>query len=795
MAHEYFKKVPNFEYVSANIYTDNYEINDYTIVKNLFKRAKIREDIFKNFSYFQKYILIGEERPDEIANKFYGDPTLDWVVLLSNNIQNFYEEWPKSQESEDEYLLEKYGSYDNLYNGIHHYETVEVRDYLGKVVIESGNIVGEDYYKAPEYAVETDLAINLPTEVPGVFAEASAQIDSTTGKLTKLSITNVGTGYTGSVTVTIDPPSPPVTAIITFQLNTPPANREVGSFTIINEGAGYTSQPTLTFSDPEPTIPCELEAVVSAGGSITSINIINPGEGYTFIPTIEIEKPTDIFTNAILTNQSNFTVEASGFEGFYIDPLGQKIYTCHGNNGYTQGLVEYYELTTSFDMTTGTKSSELILNIGGLTFDYLTGIEFRPDGSRFYVSGMTGSGFKIAQYDLSTNWDITTASLTGSFAISECAGIRFKDDGSKIFVIELSSIDTLKRYELVTEWDITTTFITVDQEVNILNLTGESSVRGFSFRDDGSRLYISGTDTNSVHILNFGTLWDLTTLTLVGSKNISSDSGDTIPLDAYADQTETLIIIGGSSTNKFYTYDTEIQATATATLGIGTTSEQIASITVTKSGAGYSQSTLPVVTIQPPIPHRKAEGYVIIENNRVNDVVITDPGYNYKSNPTGTVSDPLGRITAKATASSVNGQVGQLSLSNPGLGYTSPPAVKFNKPFPIYKPQKDEIFQADNQEWKYDGFDWRRRLSYGTFYRDSFLNTLIEVKGVNSSRPITNLEYEQRKEDKKRSIYLLKKEYLPIVFDDIENIMQYKKGSEQYVSKTLKKADNPNIYD
>ena len=54
-----------------------------------------------------------DERPDQIANKIYDDESLDWVVLVSNNILNIREEWPLPQSVFDKYLLEKYGTYDN----------------------------------------------------------------------------------------------------------------------------------------------------------------------------------------------------------------------------------------------------------------------------------------------------------------------------------------------------------------------------------------------------------------------------------------------------------------------------------------------------------------------------------------------------------------------------------------------------------------------------------------------------------------------------------------------------------
>jgi hypothetical protein len=132
----YFRQVPNFEYVSRNP-GDKY-ISEYIPVKNLFKRGKLREDIFANLQFFEKYSIIGDERPDNVAYKFYDEETLDWVVLLSNNILNIQSEWPMTQRTFEKVMLERYGSYDNLYNGIHHYETEEIKNSLGITVLKGG---------------------------------------------------------------------------------------------------------------------------------------------------------------------------------------------------------------------------------------------------------------------------------------------------------------------------------------------------------------------------------------------------------------------------------------------------------------------------------------------------------------------------------------------------------------------------------------------------------------------------------------------------------------------------------
>ena len=132
----YFRQVPDFEYVSRD--PNQRQISEYATVKNLFRRGKLRDDIFGNLSFFTKYKIIGDERPDNVAYKLYNDETLDWIILLSNNILNIQTEWPLPQTVFDKVLLEKYGSYDELYNGIHHYETKEIRDSNGNLILPEG---------------------------------------------------------------------------------------------------------------------------------------------------------------------------------------------------------------------------------------------------------------------------------------------------------------------------------------------------------------------------------------------------------------------------------------------------------------------------------------------------------------------------------------------------------------------------------------------------------------------------------------------------------------------------------
>ena len=138
----YFSEVPNFEYVSR---LPDAKISDYITVKNFFKRGFLREDIFQNLTFFTKYQIQGNDRPDNVASQVYNDSTLDWLVLISNNIVNIQNEWPISNIDFDELMLEKYESYDTLFNGIHHYETIEVKDARDVKILNAGLKVESDY--------------------------------------------------------------------------------------------------------------------------------------------------------------------------------------------------------------------------------------------------------------------------------------------------------------------------------------------------------------------------------------------------------------------------------------------------------------------------------------------------------------------------------------------------------------------------------------------------------------------------------------------------------------------------
>lgn len=176
MPKSYFSFIPEFDYASR--LPDAKTISDSIPVKNLFRRGKLREDILQNLNYFTKYKIIGDDRPDNVANELYGNPYLDWIILLSNNMMNVETEWPMTQESFENYLLKKYTTDENIY-AAHHYETQEIKNGAGKVILAKGFEVPKDFtmtYHDENTGTEV-IATNITDEISNYTYEERREND------------------------------------------------------------------------------------------------------------------------------------------------------------------------------------------------------------------------------------------------------------------------------------------------------------------------------------------------------------------------------------------------------------------------------------------------------------------------------------------------------------------------------------------------------------------------------------------------------------------------------------------
>ena len=136
----YFRELPNLLYPSF-LPNKNSSL-DFIEIKNLFRRAKLRDDLQNNFTVFEKYEIPMGLRPDTVAEELYGSDELDWVVLTVAGILNVRNEWPLSNRDLYEYSLNKYGE---SLNSTRFFETKETKDSNGRLILPKGKVVDSNF--------------------------------------------------------------------------------------------------------------------------------------------------------------------------------------------------------------------------------------------------------------------------------------------------------------------------------------------------------------------------------------------------------------------------------------------------------------------------------------------------------------------------------------------------------------------------------------------------------------------------------------------------------------------------
>jgi len=157
-----------------------------------------------------------------------------------------------------------------------------------------------------------------------------------------------------------------------------------------------------------------------------------------------------------------------------------------------------------------------------------TGLTFKSDGSIMYVSGDTGN--VIEEYALSSAWDVSTASHTSSYDVSsqttDLEDVTFKTDGTKMYVLGGGSNDTVYQYSLSSAWD--SSGASYESKSFALN-SQDTSPTGLTFKSDGTKMYVTGNDGDTLEEYNLSSAWDVSTASASHSLDISSE--ETSPED------------------------------------------------------------------------------------------------------------------------------------------------------------------------------------------------------------------------------------------------------------------------
>ena len=158
----YFQELPNISYPS--LLPNRNKIEDRITVKNIFKRSKLRSDVDQSITGFDYYYVQDQQRPDILAQELYSDSELDWVILTTNNIINIRDQWPLDSNELHSYILEKYGSEENIL-ATHHHETRKIVDEFNRVVMPAGLEVDKNFtFKYRNYT-NTIITVNPVIEI------------------------------------------------------------------------------------------------------------------------------------------------------------------------------------------------------------------------------------------------------------------------------------------------------------------------------------------------------------------------------------------------------------------------------------------------------------------------------------------------------------------------------------------------------------------------------------------------------------------------------------------------------
>ena len=174
----YFRELPDILYQSNLLHKVSSQ--EYVLIKNIFRRVKIQDWIQENTNFFNRYTIRDGERPDTLAEKLYGSPDRDWIVILTAGITNIRNDWPLSNYDLYRYVENKYGT---TLNDVHHYETIEVRDNRDRLILPAGQKVAQNFtIPTPFNASATNYYIGIRPQSSNVdYRSVNSNINPVTG--------------------------------------------------------------------------------------------------------------------------------------------------------------------------------------------------------------------------------------------------------------------------------------------------------------------------------------------------------------------------------------------------------------------------------------------------------------------------------------------------------------------------------------------------------------------------------------------------------------------------------------
>jgi len=243
-------------------------------------------------------------------------------------------------------------------------------------------------------------------------------------------------------------------------------------------------------------------------GGFIDQRLTQAGAPVQFIGQFQLDT-TDIIQSLDVSSQ------ATNPRGLSFSPDGEFMFVIDNDND----IIQRYTLSTGFDISTASSDQSFSVRQRD---NEPQGVAIKPDGSRLYF---VGSEFvNVYQFNLSTAFDMSTASFSQSFDVSGVGlspqSVFFDSTGTRMITSDDGS-DRIRQFSLSTAFDISTASFFADAGVD----TQDGQVRSAVFSSDGRKLFIVGKQNDNAYQYSLSSSFDVGNKSFTTSLNVGQQGG------------------------------------------------------------------------------------------------------------------------------------------------------------------------------------------------------------------------------------------------------------------------------
>jgi glutamine cyclotransferase len=331
--------------------------------------------------------------------------------------------------------------------------------------------------------------------------------------------------------------------------------------------AGESSTIDLASSVLAPLVTVTKE-IPQTGVTSNSWDVNSTTENYTrldsaYATTLDFNR-YDV-SSASYTQSFSVAAQDTTPEALTFNNDGTKMYI----TGDTGDAVYEYSLSASFDISSASYTQSF--SVAGQE-SQPQGVVFNTDGTKMFITG--GSGDDVNEYDLSVAFDISTAVYSQNFSVAAQditpRDLAFNNDGTKMFIVGDAGND-VNEYDLSSGFDVSTASYSQNFSIS----AQETSPHGIAFNNNGTKMFIVGKTGDDVNEYALSTGFDVSSASYSQNFSIAAQETDPTGIAFNADGTK-MFIVGhtGDAVYEYYlTPSLELGTGSFASSDIGKTVE------------------------------------------------------------------------------------------------------------------------------------------------------------------------------------------------------------------------------